>query len=384
MKQHSKPLIGVLETLSRTVGINLLSAIAERNKIGVPVDWSQISAWPSPEFEAAYKALPPELQGVFNSVFVVIESVGRLANCEQYADMLLAAFGKTTPPGLTFREKVAWSYSEISAQEWETVRTCCIAAQSFIRNWTHQDVPQESVPSAILSEENDKRLLNETRLLLSADEDRATRGQAVHYVLANGVHIQILSLNDRVVARRQWAGGDSDEMPLVPARDVFDIAFLWRPELSRISVWSDSENSDRRRELARIWAGVHLNESHTENPPMRDYDIARFGNHDTAGIVPTPNVTHAAITVLQGQTPTGGYFALAEPGVGIHGSEAFPNGAPPGIISNIGFLVGFVHPDGRHDVAHLDIGPHRLSGCDGDDDKAHVCREFLKAQGVTA
>lgn len=384
MKQHSKPLIGVLKTLSRPVGINLLSAIAERNRIGVPVDWSQTSAWPALEFAAAYKAFPPELQGVFNSVFVVIEAVGHLDDCEQYADMLLAAFGKTPPAGLSFREKVAWSYSEISAQEWEGVRTCCLAAQSFRTGWTHQDVPRESVPRAVLSEENDDRLLNETRLHLSATEDRGARGQAVHYVLDNGVHIQILSLNDRVVSRRQWAGGISDEMPLAPARDVFDIVFLWRPKMSRISVWSDTEDSDGRKKLARIWAGVHLSESRTENPPVRNFDIARFGSHDTAGIVPTPNVTFATVTAVKGQTSTGGRFALSEPGVGVYSSEALPDGSASVDVSNVAISVGFLHPDGSPGVAQLDIGRHTLSGCDGDDDKAHVCRAFLQAQGVTA
>ncbi len=379
MKNHRIPLTTVCRRLSRSYGERMLRTVAERNGIDLGLDWDAIRKWPSPEFLAAYKRLPPDIQGAFNAVLVVIEDIGKAAECARYANLLLAAMGRRCPTGIAFYDLIAWAYCELSPREWEHLRSIAIAAANLRKNWTVRIVPEDSTPD--LSSDNLLRLFNQARLMLKKRESRGGSGEIVSFALANGCYISILSLEDRVVAKRQMAGGN---VAILPDRPVFDIVFYFDPRSRAIRVWSDSENEAGGQRLLELWSGVYANSAHLNQTPKNDYRLDVFRGRTSSVLEMHRGITGTVAEVVYGsEAGDRCSFSNRNLGVfdGVNGDLVHFVG---GEVASVSVVVTGMLGDSPLAPRLVTFREHEMLGCDGEGEEQDAIRGYFRELGVCA
>jgi hypothetical protein len=379
MKNHRIPLTAVCKRLSRSNGERLLRTIAERNNIDLQLDWDAIRKWPSPEFLAAYKRLAPDTQGAFNAALVVIEDVGKASDCARWADLLLASMGKRCPPGLGFYDKVAWAYCELSEQEWEHLRCIAIAAANLRKNWTIRMLPDDAMPD--MSSNNLLRLFSQARLLLKQRESRGSSGEIVSYALPGWRYITILTLEDRVVAKRQMADG---KVVVRPDRPVFDILYYYDPASRALRVWCDSENEDGRQRLLELWSGVYANSTHLNQTPKNDYRLDVFRSRTSSVLEMHRGITGTVAEVVYG-SEAGDRCSFSNRNLGVYdGVNGDLVHFAGGEVASVSVVVTGMLGDSPLTPRLVTFREHEMLGCDGEGEEQDAIRGYFRELGVCA
>lgn len=376
MKNHRIPLPTVCKRLSRERGERLLRAIAERNQIVLGIDWDAITKWPSPEFDAAYKRLDPMRQGAFNAVLVVIEDIGKAEECSCYADLVFAAMGKCPPPGLSFYDKIAWAYEELTPLQWEHLRTIAKAAAVLRTNWSWCRLLEETPPD--LSPENDRRLLSQAELALRDKESRGEQGQIATYELAQGRRITILTLADRVVARRLFREDGTCETALV--REAFELVFYWDPRTCSLRVWANSEEPAGRERLLKLWAGIYARTTTFAERPKNTYNLELFRGRENSELETYMGISGMVTKVTYG-SDAGDRSSSENYNLGVYdGACGDWVRAAPGVIESAEVKVrgGAI---GEWDIVFRE---HQMLGCDGEGEKQEAIRGYFRQLGVCA
>ena len=379
MKNHRIPLTTVCKRLSRPYGERLLRTIAVRNGIDLQLDWDAIPKWPSPEFLAAYRQLAPDMQGAFNAALVVIEDIGKASDCARWADLLFASMGKRCPSGLGFYDKVAWAYCELSEQEWEHLRCIALAAANLRKNWTIRMLPDDATPD--VSSNNLLRLFSQARLLLKHRESRGGSGEIVSYALPGGRHISILTLEDRIVAKRQMADG---KVVVCPDRPVFDILYYFDPQSRALRVWSDSENEDGRQRLLELWSGVYANNIHLNRTPKNNYCLDVFRERTSSLLETHRGISGTVAEVVYG-SEAGDRCSFSNRSLGVY------DGANGDLVHFVGGEVASVSVQVSGMLGGRPLEPrlvtfreHEMLGCDGEGEEQDAIRGYFRELGVCA
>ena len=379
MKKHRIPPTSVCKKISRQPGEELLRTIAERSGIQVGIDWNTQTKWPSPEFLARYKALDPKRQGAFNAVLVVIEDIGKGNECERYADMLLASMGKPCPPGLSLYDKAAWAYCNLEPAQWEHLRRIAKASSNLRNDWAVCVLPEDSKPE--LTQGNLLRLFSEERLYLVQHESRGGSGEIVSYNLAGGEHISILSLADRVVARRQMVDGKAVACVDNP---VFDIVYYYDPKTRTLRVWSDSEDGLGRQRLLELWSGIYANTADVLPAPKNHYHLDVFLDSPASILEPRCGIS-ATITEIVYGSDAGDYGKFKNYSLGVF------DGAFSDVVRTVGGDLAAVSCAVTGDVNGKPIAKRTVTfheddmlGCDGDGEEQDAIRGYFREMGVIA
>ena len=368
----------VCKRLSRERGEPLLRTIAERNHIGLGIDWDAVK-WPPPEFLARYNALEPKSQGAFNAVLVVIEDVGRGNECERYADLLLDGMGKRCPPGMSLYDKFAWAYCELEPAQWEHLRCIAKAASNMRKDWTGCVLPADAEPE--ISSPNLLRLFNEVRMHLVRHESRGGSGEIASYSAAGGRHVAILSLADRIVARRQMADG---KVVTCEDRPVFDIVYHYDPATRALRVWSDSEDGRGRQRLLELWSGVYANTVSVLPAPKRRCRLDLFRDRTDSVLEPRRGISAKITEVVYG-SEAGDYSKFANYSFGVFdGANADVVRAVGGNLASVSCLVtGDLNgrPIAGRTVTLLEDD---MIGCDDEGEEGAAILGYFQEMGALA